>query len=107
MITPTEPENPLTASAIGHNAWQPIDTAPKDGKWVLLAGGECERNEDSDNKGRVVTAQWTAEFRSYASDSIGTEPGRWQFAWYDDGFYGEYENPTHWQPLPSPPPITS
>jgi Lar family restriction alleviation protein len=88
------------------SAWQPIETAPKDGTWVLLAGGECESNEESNNKERVVTAQWTTEFRSSVRSPLGNEFGRWQFAWYDDGFYGEYENPTHWQHLPSPPPIT-
>jgi hypothetical protein len=76
------------------SAWQPIETAPRDGTWVLLAGGECESNEESDNRGRVVTARWTTEFNDF---------GRWEFAYYDSIFYLEYENPTHWQPLPSPP----
>jgi len=79
------------------NTWQPIETAPRDGTWVLLAGGECEFNEESDSKGRAVTARWTTEF------SCRDTSGRWQFAYYDSGVYGEYENPTHWQPLPSPP----
>ena len=88
------------------NAWQPIETAPRDGTWVLLAGGECEFHEESDNKGRVVTGRWTIEFRSNTRDPLDEEFGCWQFAWYDSGVYGEYENPTHWQPLPSPPPMT-
>ena len=83
--------------------WQPIETAPKDGTWVLLAGGECEYNEESDNRKRVVTAQWTTEYRSNAGDLPIADFGRWEFAYYDSGFYGEYENPAHWQPLPSPP----
>ena len=78
------------------SAWQPIETAPRDGTWVRLAGGECEFNEESDNKGREVTGRWTTEFNQPC----------WQFAYYDGGYYGEYENPTHWQPLASPPPIT-
>jgi Lar family restriction alleviation protein len=82
------------------NTWQPIETAPRDGTWVLLAGGECEFNEESDNKGRTVTARWTNEFSHHDTS------GCWQFAYYDSGCYGEYENPIHWQPLPSPPPIT-
>jgi hypothetical protein len=83
--------------------WQPIETAPRDGTWVLLTGGECESNEESDNRGRVVTAQWTTEYRSNAGDRLIADFGRWEFAYYDSGVYGEYENPTHWQPLPSPP----
>jgi hypothetical protein len=79
------------------NTWQPIKTAPRDGTWVLLAGGECEFNEESDNKGRAVTARWTTEF------SCRDTSGRWQFAYYDSGVYGEYENPTHWQPRPPSP----
>jgi Lar family restriction alleviation protein len=83
--------------------WQPIETAPKDGTWVLLAGGECEFNEESDNRKRVVTAQWTTEYRSNAGDLPIADFGRWEFAYYDSGVYGEYENPTHWQHIPSPP----
>jgi hypothetical protein len=79
------------------STWQPIETAPRDGTWVLLAGGECEFNEESDNKGRAVTARWTTEF------SCRDTSGRWQFAYYDSGVYGEYENPTHWQPRPPNP----
>jgi hypothetical protein len=90
----------LPAQAEAGNTWQPIETAPRDGTWVLLAGGECEFNEESDNKGRAVTARWTTEF------SCRDTSGRWQFAYYDSGVYGEYENPTRWQPLLSPP-ITS
>ena len=81
------------------SAWQPIETAPRDGTWVLLAGGECDLVEESRNKGRVVTGRWTTEF-------YHKPDGNWQFAYYDAGFYGEYKDPTHWQPLPSPPPIT-
>jgi Lar family restriction alleviation protein len=85
------------------STWQPIETAPRDGTWVLLAGGECEYNEESDNRGRVVTAQWTTEYRSNAGDRPIADFGRWEFAYYDSGVYWEYENPTHLQPLPSPP----
>ena len=81
------------------SAWQPIETAPRDGTWVRLAGGKCDFSEESDNKGREVTGQWT-------TDLYHKPGGNWQFAYYDEGFHGEYKNPTHWQPLPSSPPIT-
>jgi hypothetical protein len=103
MITAAITRWPLPVARLITNIWQPIETAPRDGTWVLLAGGECEFNEESDNRGRVVTAQWTTEYRSKAGDRRIDDFGRWEFAYYDSGFYGEYENPTFWQPLPSPP----
>jgi len=72
--------------------WQPIETAPRDGTWILLTGGSVDWDWDGDSKPRVVAAQ----FRERNADS-------WQFAWFDAGYYGEYENPTHWMPLPEPP----
>jgi hypothetical protein len=77
--------------------WQPIETAPKDGTWVLLAGGDCY-NDGGDPTERIVTAQCTNELNGRTMDDT-----RWQFAWYDGGYYGEYLDPTHWMPLPEPP----
>ena len=78
-------------------AWLPIATAPRNGDWVLLGGGQCDYDESSDNKSRHVVGQWS-EYRNG-----GTVASHWQFAWYDGGYYGEYEKPTHWMPLPAPP----
>lgn len=71
------------------DSWQDISTAPRDGTWVLLSGGEIDYGWDEESKPPCVSGQWV--------------PGGWQFAWYDSGHYGVYENPTHWQALPSPP----
>lgn len=69
--------------------WQPIETAPKDGSWVLLSGGSIDYGWDyTADKPLAVVGQWA----SFAKC--------WQFAWYDGGYYGEYENPTHWRPIP-------
>jgi hypothetical protein len=76
--------------------WQPIETAPKDGSWVLLSGGEIEYRWDGDSQPPAVVAQWSTTL------NLETVAGHWQFAWYDGGYYGEYVNPTHWMSLPPP-----
>jgi hypothetical protein len=59
-------------------AWQPIETAPKDGRDVLV----CYAVRDGQ---RVVCGRWL----------------RWQKRWITDiGFVPA----THWMPLPAPPP---
>lgn len=76
--------------------WQPIDTAPRDGTPILLAGGE-------DDNTKYATELEAAKMRS---------PCRgW---WHHDGWIITLaeaccisvgrDNPTHWMPLPEPPP---
>lgn len=76
----------------GEMEWQTMDTAPRDGTWVQLTGGKIDYGWDDTPKPPIVVAQWV---RVNATDET-----RWQFAWYDSGYYGEYENPTNWRPLP-------
>lgn len=76
--------------------WQPIETAPMDGTWVLLCGGttteeDIELYEDikaQDTK-RPVVAFWHQD--------------EWCFAFWDGSWYERYKRPTHWMPLPKPP----
>jgi hypothetical protein len=75
--------------------WQPIETAPKDGTWILVCGGRT--NDDHKDRSHAV-AQWT-----HYLNGRTREEGNWQFAWYDGGYYGEYCDPTHWMELPEPP----
>jgi hypothetical protein len=88
--------------AVGDNSsgenpvWRPIETAPKDGSWVLLQGGNIDYEWDGDTKPPVVVGQ-------YIGGAAHHDEQRWQYAWYDSGYYGEYEGPTHWMPLPQPP----
>jgi hypothetical protein len=63
--------------------WQPIDTAPKDGTRVL---GWCNAGNDRDCR---LTMEWNAD----RSRWIVSLNAFWEF------------DPTHWQPLPSPPQI--
>ena len=69
--------------------WQPIETAPKDGTWLLLCGGSIVYGWDGRDEPPVVAGQWTNPLKD----------GTWQFAWYDGGYNGEYESPTHWRPM--------
>ena len=63
--------------------WKPIETAPKDGTWIMVSAGEWEPE----------AACW--------SESV------WLTGWYCGGgrsdSYGPSFDPTHWMPLPPPP----
>ena len=67
--------------------WQPIATAPQDGSWVCLRGGQIDYGWDCNEQPPFVVGQW-----------VRCDKGHWQFAWYDGGYYGEYETPTEWRP---------
>ena len=70
----------------GGEEWQPIETAPKDGRTILIGAAGP----------RVCAAFWMNDW--YGDKSL---PG-----WMMDGMdeeYGSYKNPTHWMPLPAPP----
>lgn len=65
------------ADKIGYGEWLPIETAPKDGTWVLIFE---EWNTEKPHK------NWTiSRFHN----------GKWS--------YRQTFGPTHWMPLPSPP----
>ena len=68
-------------------AWQPIETAPKDGSPSILV---------ADAKGWVKEASWHDAW--YGDWS---RPG-WMIANCDEE-YGCYVEATHWMPLPKPP----
>lgn len=74
--------------------WQPIETAPRDGTWVLLTGGEDTENYGEN--GPVVSARWWQE---YGPDG----DWYWAYAYWDSAWRSEYKNPTHWMPPPDPP----
>jgi hypothetical protein len=76
------------------NTWQPIETAPEDGTWILLTGGIINYGWCGDTFPDAVVGQYTCERNGRSTES------HWQFAWYDGGYYGEYQHPTHWMPLP-------
>jgi len=65
--------------------WQDIETAPKDGTWVLLYG-------DRYGEPRVVAAFWSADGDWFDSEAASTPVTA--FEW----------NPTQWVPLAPPKP---
>jgi len=66
-------------------AWQPIETAPKDGRWMLGAW------INADDGCGYVTATVRYEGGADWREKIGMGCG------------GPCSCPTHWQPLPEPP----
>ena len=69
--------------------WLPIESAPKDGTWVLLTG-----------EGGDYHASYGECWMSIGRFDPGGYNDKWRDQW--DDYYGPYE-PTHWQPLPEPP----
>jgi hypothetical protein len=64
------------------NQWRDIDTAPKDGRQVLLWWPYWSHT-------RPLVGHWQVN-------------GGWQAV---DALEGDSEPPTHWQPLPAPPEV--
>lgn len=58
--------------------WQPIETAPKDGTYILGYG-------EHDHRGHYI-------------DAIHWWHDRWTIEWMSG-----FQRPTHWMPLPAPP----
>ncbi len=81
--------------------WQPIETAPTDGTPILVTGGYPDVASDyriwSDDEDEYVS--------SFPSPVIVVwrQHEEWRYCSYDSGIYGEWHEPTHWQPLPEPP----
>ena len=74
-----------------------MKTAPTDGSWVLLWGGETEESGDDMTDGvddkRPVVAKWIG-WREY-----GRTEGGWVYANWDGRWRSFYVHPTHWSPL--------
>jgi len=69
--------------------WQPIETAPKDGREVLLWLGSPWS--------KVEKARWYAPWNNWQTGVIPSDPAREELHGIGSAA------PTHWQPLPTPP----
>lgn len=84
--------------------WQPISTAPKDGTRILVWVPQSEN---------VLSVYWddrfTFRFDEKRADESTDYQGEYEGAWTDDAVrsWGDQEKesyePTHWQPMLTPP----
>ena len=80
-------------------AWQPIETAPKDGTRVMLWRGFISHGEWSE----MIIAEWhDGEWLWPDPRENPSTHGEWTDYDLIDG-YGDASGPTHWMPLPTPP----
>lgn len=90
---------PFGACTVPGDAWQPIETAPKDGRSMLLG------HFNSHGRWRTLRGQWfSAGVIEETWEDIECPEG-----WYEtsvecgDDVNAWWTEPTHWMPLPSPP----
>jgi hypothetical protein len=80
------------AAVIAGMTWQPIETAPRDGTWILLTGGVY--HDETGERPSLIAAKWM---------TISGFPA-WIVGYLQSGFhYSNYDDPSHWMPLPIPP----
>lgn len=77
------------------NEWQPIETAPRDGTFIILCGGKRDNYSPIEQENSPVVGRWQ---KWPNPDSCC-----WVYAFWDSDWRSEYINPTHWMPLPEPP----
>lgn len=71
-----------------NNAWQPIETAPRDGTIIdIWANGE-----------RITDCKWISD-DFYCFEDHGDYESYWD--WFKVSEW--HGNPTHWMPVPAPP----
>ncbi len=74
------------------SAWQPIETAPKKGSFLVFGGWWVSDSKDGNDRQLSAVAHVN---RSYGYRKFHVANA--------DEFWPHIENPTHWMPLPMPP----
>ena len=75
------------------NEWQPIETAPKNGTWIL---GLNLKNQDAE------IVRWSSK-EDYINRSKEQGTSNWKYpteGWSCYTYSYAYSNPTHWCPIP-------
>lgn len=78
--------------------WKPIESAPKDGTWIVALTPESI--EEGWPSPYVFTTRWIKQ-RSEYWEQIDDDTQRRRVL--DSSHWDGYETPTHWIPLPPPP----
>lgn len=77
--------------------WRPIETAPKDGTEIdVWINGEFPGRRTDVSWRKPTDSEWWV----HGGDTIETPDATWHDCF---GPLGSCEQPTHWQPLPTPP----
>jgi len=77
--------------------WRTIDSAPKDGTWVILGGTSEIEMIDEYNPALHDYGTSAGDLRMAI---CRYQKGSWRDQW--DDYYGP-EYPSHWMPIPQPP----
>lgn len=71
---------------------RPIRTAPRDGTWVFVGGGDG-----------IDELMWEGKRPRWVAAKYLPKYGEWAFDYWDGDFRSIYRNPTHWLPIPNSP----
>ena len=71
--------------------WQAIETAPRDGSWILIGGGHADPEE------------WYGTYDEPWAVVATFRDNEWSFADWDGALRSHYLNPKWWMPLPALP----
>lgn len=83
--------------------WMDIASAPRDGTWILVTGGDTGEGEDyveAEGCKRPVVAFYDPP--QWMPDDDEHYPV-WSYAAWDCAWRSGYSHPTHWMPLPPAP----